>query len=159
MTANLVPHAASIAPMSEADIAKVGELEKRLMELEPVEIPIEHAMHAGMYARTIRIPAGVCATGVLIKTATLLIVSGDCTLYIGSGSVDLQGYHVIPAGAGRKQACLAHEDTFVTMLFASNARTIDEAEAEFTDETHLLQSRQHEHLNHVTMSGETPCLE
>lgn len=143
---------AAIASMSQEDIDKVRRLEDRLREFDPVEIPVEHTLHAGLYARTICIPAGVVATGVLIKIATVMIVCGDCTMFVGDDRLHLQGYHVIPAGAGRKQACWAHTDTYVTMLFASDAPTVDSAECQFTDETDCLQSRQLE-----LIPGESPC--
>jgi hypothetical protein len=157
MTAALMPAGGAIAPMSDCDIEKVRGLEKHLLNFPQVEIPTEHVIHAGLYARTIRIPAGVAATGVLIKTATVLIISGDCTLYVGGGNRRLQGYHVVPAGAGRKQACLAHADTFVTMLFPTDATTVADAEEQFTDETDFLQSRQRDGLNTIHITGEASC--
>jgi len=104
-------------------------------------MPIEHSLHAGLYARTARIPAGVVVTGAEIKLATVLVLSGDATVYTGDGEIRLTGYHVIEASAGRKSAFLAHADTALTMLFASQARSVDEAEREFTNEFDALASR------------------
>jgi hypothetical protein len=91
-------------------------------------------------------------TGVLITIPTVLIVSGHATLFIGGEDVELKGYAVIPASAGRKQAVYAHADTLFTMLFPTAARTVEEAEREFTDEPERLASRRAP--NHVTNTGE-----
>lgn len=132
----------SLPAMSADDVGKVGRLEAHLRSLEQVPITTTHHFHAGLYARTIRIPKGVVITGALIRIPTLLIVSGHVTAFIGGDTIELCGYHVLPASAGRKQVFLAHADTDLTMLFPSSAETVEEAEAEFTDETELLMSRQ-----------------
>ena len=128
--------------MSAADVDKVGRLESQLRAAEQVPISTTHHFHAGMYARTIRIPAGVVITGALIRISTMLILSGHATVFIGGETIELVGYHVLPASAGRKQAFIAHADTDLTMLFPTCATTVEEAEAEFTGETDLLMSRQ-----------------
>ncbi|CAM4032154.1 hypothetical protein [Ectopseudomonas alcaliphila] len=143
----LMPAPAGLPAMSPGDVDKVGKLEGFLGQLDQVAIATTHHFHAGLYARTIRIPAGVIITGALIKIPTLLILSGHATVFIGDDSLDLQGYHVLPGHAGRKQVFLAHVDTDLTMVFASQASTVEEAEAEFTDETDNLGSRrQNENL-------------
>lgn len=131
----------SIPAMSDAAIARVGEFESYALKLPQIEIETFHTFHAGMYARTIMIPDGVVLTGALIKIATVLIVSGYVTAYMGNQKVELRGYHVLPASAHRKQAFIAHRDTYLTMLFPTNAKTIEEAENEFTNEADKLISR------------------
>lgn len=113
-----------------------------MLECPQVAIQTTHHFHAGLYSRTIRIPAGVMITGALIKIPTLLIVSGHASVFIGGESRLLCGYHILPGQAGRKQVFIAHKDTDLTMVFASSASTVEQAESEFTDETSLLMSRQ-----------------
>lgn len=132
------PH---LPAMSDEAIAKVRAVEEWSRNFPQAAIPTHHAIHGGMYSRTIRIPAGVMLTGVLIKIPTLLIFSGHATAYIGGETVVLCGYQVLPGSAGRKQVYIAHEDTDMTMVFPTQAKTVEEAEAEFTDEAHLLFSR------------------
>ena len=131
----------ALPAMSEDAIDKVRRLEAATLESPQPEFQTDHVFHAGMYARTVRIPAGRYITGALIKRATLLILSGSATVFMGGFTVKLDGYHVLPASAGRKQAFSAHADTDLTMLFPTSATTVEEAEAEFTDETGLLLSR------------------
>jgi len=142
----------ALPAMSDNAIAKVRELEQRVLGGTQLEIETWHVLHAGMYARTIRIPADSVLTGALIKRATLLIFNGHASVYLGADTVELRGHHVIPASAGRKQAFIAHADTDLTMLFPTTATTVEEAEAEFTDEAERLLSRHG--VNHVTITGE-----
>lgn len=128
--------------MTSTDVSRVQLLESQMLDMAQVAIKTDHYFHAGLYARSIRIPAGVLLTGALIQIPTLLIVSGHVTVFIGGESVDLQGYHVVPGLAGRKQVFLAHTDTDLTMMFATQATTVEQAEEEFTAEAHLLMSRQ-----------------
>ena len=153
-----MPDIAIISPripvMSERAIAKVRELETEAAKLPQVPIDTGHIIHGGMYARMVFIPADVLITGVQAKPATMLIVQGDVLAYIGdSGAVRFEGYNVLPAAAGRKQAFLALADTWLTMLFPTDAKTVEEAERQFTDETDLLASRR-DGLNHVLITGE-----
>jgi hypothetical protein len=128
--------------MNDDSVNKVRSLESlSLKSLPQVEINTSHIIHGGMYARTIMIPAGVMLTGALIKIATLLIVQGNVLVYIGDETIELSGYNVLPASANRKQAFLAKTDTYITMIFPSNAKDVETAEMEFTDEADILISR------------------
>ena len=139
--ADLAPSRTHIAPMSAAAIDRVRRLESLASTLPQVAIGTDHVFHAGVYARTIKVPAGVMITGVLIKIPTLLIVQGDAVVHIEDGALELRGYNVVPAGAGRKQAFVALTDTHLTMIFATDALDVDAAEREFTDELDKLTTR------------------
>jgi len=143
-----------IAPMSAAAIDKVRALERQAARLPQLPIETSHLFHAGMYARTVRIPAGVMITGVLIKTATILIISGDVVMYVEGKAKELHGYNVFAASAQRKQAFVALSDAAMTMLFPTEAKTVAAAEDEFTGEADLLLSRRDPGSNTVTVTGE-----
>jgi len=130
-----------LPPMSADSVAAVRELEDASLQLPQVPIATEHAFHAGVYARTIMVPAGVVLTGVQIQVPTILIVSGDVDVLGDAGPVRLTGYHVTLGQPGRKQAFYAYADTWLTMLFATAATTVEEAENEFTAEPERLGSR------------------
>ena len=147
---NLV-HAVSAMPQSA--ITDVIALEDEVLKLPQVDIKTQHSFHAGMYARTIMIPAGVILTGSLIKIATILVINGDAIVYTADGPVHISGYNVMLCSEGRKQAFLAHEDTFLTMIFPSSATTVEEAEFEFTDEAHRLSSRRDDATNIIVTEG------
>lgn len=142
-----------IAPMSGDSLRRVRELEAEAAKLPQIVIPTIHTLHAGVYTRTITIPAGVLVTGVFIKIDTTLIISGDCAVLVGDRSIDYHGYHVITAHANRKQALFAYSDTSVTMFFRTDAETIEQAESEFTDEVDLLFSRNDTAINYINTGG------
>jgi hypothetical protein len=120
------------------------------------QIPIctEHAIHGGMYARTIRLGPGIIITGALIKIATMLIVEGCIDMLVNTGWTCLDGYNVIAASAGRKQIFVTRSSVCMTMIFPSQARTVEDAETQFTDEAEILLSR-HEGFNDtILITGE-----
>lgn len=130
-----------VPAMSARAVADVRRLESLSAQRPQAALETTHQFHAGIYARTIKVPAGVLITGALIKIPTTLIVSGETIMYGEGGAVELRGYHVMAAQAHRKSAFLARSDTWITMLFATDATTVEEAEAEFTDETDMLMTR------------------
>lgn len=144
----------AIPAMSPAAIGNVARLEEMVLALPQVPMETDHVLHAGLYARTLKIPAGVVLTGALIKIATVLIVQGDAIVYVGADGEQakhLTGYNVLPAAAGRKQAFFAQTDVHLTMIFPTQAKIVEEAEREFTDEAHRLGSRRPEGINTVTV--------
>lgn len=142
-----------ISKMSDEDIERTRDLEAMTRDMPNVYVPTSHVLHGGLYSRTIRIPAGIVMTGALIRVPTLLIVNGDATLNDDEGT-RLTGYHVIAASAGRRQVFLTHAETTLTMIFSTNAKTVQEAEDEFTVEADILMSRATEAWNDVTITGE-----
>ena len=142
-----------IAPTSKAAIDSARAVAEFTSELPQINLVTHHVLHAGMYARTIRMPADTVITGALIKIPTVLILSGDATV-ISDETIRLSGYGVIPASAHRKQVFIAHADTDLTMIFPTNAKTVEEAEAEFTDEVDLLISRARGERDVIIITGE-----
>jgi hypothetical protein len=140
----------AIPGMPADAVAAVARLEAEILKLPQVEIETHHAFHGGMYARTIMIPAGVVLTGALIKIPTILVISGEALVHTSTGPLEVRGYHVLLGGAGRKQAFVAKTDTYLTMVFPCSATTVEEAEAEFTDEADRLFSRRSDAVNTVT---------
>lgn len=142
----------TITAMSPEAIQRVYDLEAVQLAINPdATLPTKHVLHAGMYARTIVVPAGLAITGALVKIPTVLLVNGDAYVTIGEGVQRLTGYNVIPASAGRKQAFSAISDTYITMAFATAARTVEEAEREFTDQAAQLFSRRPDAVNETTV--------
>jgi hypothetical protein len=80
-------------------------------------------------------------TSVMIKIPTIVIVSGDCAIFAGERWQTVSGYEVILASEHRIQAYVTLAETAITMLFPTDAKTVEEAEAQFTDEAADLLSR------------------
>lgn len=101
-------HIVGTLPTMSADtVSKVREMESAALQMPQVDIHTEHTIHAGVYARTIMVPAGVSITGAEIKIPTILIIAGDALLYGDDGQVRVSGYHVMHGKEGRKQAIVA----------------------------------------------------
>jgi len=143
----------NLPAMTPGAVAKVRAFEDHSLAVLPQdEIGTDHLIHAGMYARSITLPAGCHLTGALIKLATILIVSGDADVYVGGPAMELRGYNVVPASAGRKQLFIARSVVHLTMIFPTDAGTVREAEMAFTDEYERLFSNNSP--NRVTITGE-----
>lgn len=143
-----------ITAMTPVAIEKVRKLEDMIRDLPQVCIETDHVIHGGMYARTVTLPAGAVITGALIKVPTILIVSGHVRVFLDDEAVDIHGYKVLAASAIRKQAFLVYEDTVLTMIFTTEADTVEACEDQFTDEADQLMSRWHEAVNTITITGE-----
>jgi hypothetical protein len=138
---------AAVPTMAPGPIDLVRRLETENLARPQTELGFEHHLHAGLYARTMIVPdlgegQRCLITGAFIQVPTLLVSHGDALVYIGEDApVHLTGYQIIEAAAGRKQAFLAAGGFRLTMIFATSARTVEEAEEEFTPEARRLQSR------------------
>lgn len=131
----------TIPATTQEALDKVIAVEDRIRQHEQISIKTEHIFHAGMYIRTVRLVPYTVFTSALIKVPTLVVVNGSCTLFAGDRWIRLKGYNVVPANAGRKGVYVTYSSVEITMIFPSNAKTVEEAEAQFTDEADRLLSR------------------
>jgi len=125
-----------------------------LLNFPQEEISTYHTIHGGVYTRTIMIKKGVTISGAAIKVPTTLIFSGNVDILVGDDVLNLRGYKVVPASKDRKQIITANEDTFLTMVFATKATNVEDAENEFTDEADRLISRDPSSKNTYILTGE-----
>ncbi len=129
-------------PATSAEyLETVCAVERTVRDMEQISVRTEHVLHAGMYARTVHLDANVLIVGVMIKVPTMLVVNGYAQVFAGDRWYKIEGYNVIPASAGRKQMYVTTSPTSITMLFPTKATTVEQAEAEFTDEVENLISR------------------
>ncbi len=119
-------------------------LQAFMARLPEVPLPTEHLLHGGMYARTVRRDLGSVTIGSLITKATILIVNGPCSMLIGDRRVDLEGYNVLAGLPGRKSMSVTRGPVEMTMIFPTNAVTVEEAENEICAEADQLVSRRQE---------------
>lgn len=151
---NLAAIQSRIPPSSEFALAKAFQLQEKMLTQPQEDIATHHVLHGGAYIRTIKIRKDIVLVGALIKIPTTLIVDGDVSVYLDEEVRRLTGYHVLAASANRKQAFRAHEDTMLTMIFATEAKNIEQAEAQFTDEHEKLISRHPDSINEIIITGE-----
>jgi hypothetical protein len=154
LTASLQTIAPALPPVSRETLDKLAIVQEALLSVEQVPVATEHLLHGGMYARTIRLQAGAVMVGSLMKLATVLIVNGYGSALAGEDRIDLEGYNVMPGSAGRKLLFVARGPVEMTMIFPTQARTVEEAENEVCAEAHLLMSRKDGRRDTVTITGE-----
>ena len=143
-----------IPAMTTECIDVVRQMEVLSLKEPQANVLTQHIIHAGVYTRTLVVPAGVMITGVLIKIPTTLILCGDVVVYTGSDRKRLQGYNTFAASANRKLGFVACDTTYITMSFATTAQTVDAAEKQFTDEYALLVSHLDSNTNEIIITGE-----
>lgn len=143
----------AIPPATEAMLQKIAVVEGRVRSCPQIDPPMEHVLHGGMYARTCRLAANVIIVSVFIKVPTVVIVNGSCYMLAGDKWHALDGYNVLPASPGRKSIFVTLTETEITMLFPTDAKTVEEAEAQFTDEAENLLSRQSHENDLVLVTG------
>lgn len=124
-----------------------------LLHLEQTPIRTEHLIHAGMYARTIRMDAGTVMIGSLISKATVLIINGSCTVLAGDDRLELEGYNVLPGVSGRKQLFVTRGPVEMTMILPTQAKSIKNAEDEVFAESDMLMSRRDGSSDIATITG------
>lgn len=124
-----------------------------------VRVPLVHSLHGGVYTRTARLEPGITITSVLIQPETTLVLSGDLEVLVAGEWVRLRGFHVLPARANRRQVMRSEHGATITMIMPTTAKTVEEAEREFTPEFHLLQSQGGEGDIVINTHQENQCQE
>jgi len=145
---------AALRPASQETLDKLAIVQERLFSLDQIPVATDHILHGGMYARTIRLQAGLAMMGSLIKRATVLIVNGAVSVVAGDARMDVDGYNVFAGCAGRKQLFVTRGPVEMTMIFATDAKTVEEAENEVFAEADLLMSRNDSSGDTFTITGE-----
>lgn len=145
----------NIAPSTPEAIEKVSRLTVAMRERLPaVPFITEHLLHAGIYTRTVRLPANTLVAAVLFKRTTTLIISGSCDVWSNDEITPVDGYTVVPCAAGRKIALITRSAIAASMSFPSNAKSAEDAEKEFTDEYDQLPPLSNASAHVVTITGE-----
>lgn len=150
----IVKYDTNISPMTNAQIEIATEAENAIRtELNIIRCCTEHTLHAGIYSRTLFMPRGSIVAGVVIKVPTTLVLCGKMAVYIGDEVKHIDGYNVLTTLGDRKQVVYAIEDSYATLSFRTDAKTIDEAEQQMTNEYERLMSREPESINIINVTG------
>lgn len=143
---------AALAASTVDQRVKLARFHRDLKEFPQIEIHTEHLIHGLIYSRTIRLKRGDITLGSIVMHPTTLIINGPVSITNGSKQTELDGYNVIPGAAGRQQIFVARGDVQITMIFATNAQTVEEVEDILFDDPSILMSRANE--NTITVTGE-----
>lgn len=148
-----VPSSVSLSPSSPDVLAAVYAAQELVGSVDQAEIVTEHLIHGGMYARTLRLGAGVVIVGALLKVPTVVLVHGEVDVFNGDGWVRLEGFSVLAGSAMRKQVFVTRSAVEMTSVFPTTAGTVEEAERAMTDEYEELMSHASA-LDKVWITGE-----
>jgi hypothetical protein len=109
---------------------RIQEFENALLELPQVELKVKHYFAGGMYAREMFIPKGTMLTGALHLFEHINVCSkGDISVYTEDGVQRVQAPATLVCPPGSKRIGYAHEDTVWITFHATDAKTVEEAEA------------------------------
>lgn len=110
---------------------RIVNLEKEMLKLPQVCIPVKHHFANGLYAREVRIPAGAAITGAVMLDSYLdICVSGTVSVMEPNGQYkQVTGPAVVVRQPGMKRAGYTHTDTVWITCHAVEANTVEEAEA------------------------------
>lgn len=131
----------SLKPSTPEAIEWLDSVHEEILKYEQCPVHTKHLIHGGMYARTILLKPETKMVGSKINKPTILIVNGSASVLSGKGRIELEGYNVIAGAPGRKQFFWTHSDVEMTMLVATEAKTVEEAEDEVFAEADMLMSR------------------
>lgn len=120
---------------------KIKRLEAELAQAPVCNVPIQHDVNGGMYARTALIPAGVTFTGAVHTKDHINIVIGDITVLTHNGPTRYTGHHVLPCQAGSQRVAYTHEATYWTTMVATSLTDISAIEDEICEDSTVLQTR------------------
>jgi hypothetical protein len=137
-----------------AELQVIDELRLAMERCPQIDMPTEHILHGGMYARSIRMAPGDVVLGALILVPTLIVLNGSVSVLVGNRAVDYQGYNVIPGAAGRQSMFFAHSSLELTMIYPTRAKTVDEAEEEIFNQPDMLVSRKAGSEETVLITGQ-----
>jgi hypothetical protein len=103
-----------------ADHLSIYRLEAELLKLPQVDMPVDHAFCAGLYARTMHIPAGTALTGAIHREESFFVVrKGNLIVSTDSGPRTLGPGDMSVSKIGTKRAGIALTDVEVTTFHAN----------------------------------------
>lgn len=103
-----------------AEHLPIYQLEAELLKLPQVDMPVDHAFCAGLYARTMHIPAGTILTGAVHREESFFLVrKGDLIVSTDNGPKRLGPGDMSISKIGTKRAGIALTDVEVTTFHAN----------------------------------------
>jgi hypothetical protein len=131
----------ALQPATKEALDWLKGVNHEILKYEQCPVHTQHLIHGGMYARTIVLEPDTKMVGSIIIKPTILIVNGRTSVLSGGERIELDGYSVLAGDAGRKQFFWTHSQVEMTMLVATSAKTVEDAENEVFGEADLLISR------------------
>lgn len=116
---------------------KIERLESAMLQMPQVDLPVKHYFADGMYAREMFIPAGTVLTGAVHLFEHINVCAkGDISVLTEDGAKRVKAPATMIARPGTKRVGYAHEDTIWITFHATDAKTVEEAEAKLVVANH-----------------------
>jgi hypothetical protein len=107
----------------QSNIFKAQEM---MLSMPQAETEVKHHFSDGVYARELRIPAGVCLVGALHKTNHFFTVSqGECVAVTHDGREEIQAPYIGQTFPGMKRVIYAITDTVWTTFHVTEETDVD----------------------------------
>ena len=106
--------------------SNIFKLQDFMLQQEQAETETIHHFSDGIYARELRIPAGVCIVGALHKTKHFMMVSkGRCSIATHEGSTVVEAPYIVETQPGIKRVVYAETDTVMITFHVTNETDIE----------------------------------
>ena len=106
--------------------SNIFKLQDFMLQQEQAETETIHHFSDGIYARELKIPAGVCIVGALHKTKHFMMVSkGRCSIATHEGSTVVEAPYMVETQPGIKRVVYAETDTVMTTFHVTNETDIE----------------------------------
>ena len=106
--------------------SNIFKLQDFMLQQEQAETETIHHFSDGIYARELRIPAGVCIVGALHKTRHFMMVSkGRCSIATHEGSTVVEAPYMVETQPGIKRVVYAETDTVMITFHVTNETDIE----------------------------------
>lgn len=117
-------------PVPSAELsAKIFAIEKVMLSLPQVELPVSHHFTGGVYTRTITVPAGVWMTGAVHRMPNMnFLLKGRVTIITENGPVELSAPAILPSPAGTKRFGFVHEEMVWSTVLGTELTDPEEIE-------------------------------
>ena len=110
------------------------DLEKEMLKLPQVEMPVTHNFAEGVYVRELLIPKDSWIMGKRHRYETCnILLKGKLSLYMGSGvpAKTIEAPMIFNSKPGTKKFAYAHEDTIFLNIHPTSEKDPDKIEQEF----------------------------
>lgn len=117
-------------------INDVFSIERRMLEMPQVTLPVRHFFSPGVYARELSIPAGVCLTGAVHKYEQLNILSaGTMHVLTEEGIRLVSAPFTVVSPPGTKRIAYAVTDCVWTTILGTDEMDVEVIEQHFVLKT------------------------
>ena len=120
----------ALAKTGAGDIKSVFRLEDEILQMDQIEVEVNHYFSDGIYAREMIMPKGLLITGKIHLQEHFCVVSKGVVDVVSDEKTErIEAPFIYSSKPGAKRAIYAHEDAVWTTFHATTETDIDKIEA------------------------------